>query len=230
MRRDKIPDLEESKVPKGILMNSTRKKILQFLTRYPCLHLHGIAKSMRLSINNARWHLDKLVDNGYLSTTKIENKRVYYPQGMVEDEDIKIFALVNNKNSERIYPIIANTSGVTQKEIADILNVKQQTLIDKIKKFERAGLITTVRDGKYKRYYPTDLLDIREKNNHKRLKEFRHIMLKVLVSDGVNPQIIRTTDRNIHLQITSGKEKSDLVLYLNPFERFLNVQSVFKSK
>ncbi len=222
-RKDKIPDLEEPKVPKGVLMNSTRRRILQYLSRYPCIHLHGLAKSMGLSINNARWHLGKLLENGYLSTLKMGNKRIYFPTGMIEVEDVNILAIVNNTNSARIFPIIAATPGITQKEISEIVDIKQQTLIDKIKLFEEVGLITSVRDGRYKRYYPTQLIEDREKQNHKRFKEFRHIMLKVLVRDGVNPQIIRTTDKNIHIQITSGKDKSDLILYINPFERLMNL-------
>jgi predicted transcriptional regulator len=230
IRKDKIPDLEESKVPRGILMNSTRKHILQYLTRYPCVHLHGIAKEMGLSINNTKWHLDKLVENGYLSTQKLENKRIYYPMGMIEKKNIEILALVNNKNSDKIYPVIASIAGITQKEIAEFLDVKQQTLKDKIKKFEDYRLIKVVRDGKYKRYYPTDLIKIREKNNHNRSKEFRQIILKVLVNDGVNPNVIRSTDRNLHIQITTGKEKSDLILYLNPFERLTTSPTLLFNK
>jgi len=227
-RKDKIPDLEEPKVPKGILMNSTRRRILQYLSRYPCLHLHGIAKSMGLTTNNAKWHLDKLLENGYLSTLKMGNKRIYFPTGMIDIEDVNILALLNNSNSARIFPVIASTPGITQKEISKIVDTKQQTLIDKMKLFEKVGLITSVRDGRYRRYYPTKLMEGLEKKNRKRFKEFRQIMLKLLVRDGVNPQIIRTTDKNIHIRINSGKDRSDLILYINPFERLINLSRSHK--
>ncbi|MCK5560902.1 MAG: winged helix-turn-helix transcriptional regulator [Thermoplasmata archaeon] len=222
-RKDSIPDLEEPKVPKGILMNSTRRRILQYLSRYPCIHQNEIAKTMGLSLNNARWHLGKLVENGYLSTSRIGKKRVFYPTGLIELDDIGILTLVNNKKTIRIFPIISSTPGITQKEISNLTNIKPQSLTEKLKLFEKYGLIASVHDGSYKRYYPTELIKAREKTNHKRFKEFRQIMLKVLVRDGVNPNIIRTTDRNIHIQITAGKAKSDLILYLNPFIRFLEL-------
>lgn len=224
-RKDSIPDLEEPKVPKGILMNSTRRRILQYLSRYPCIHQNEIAKTMGLSLNNARWHLGKLVENGYLSTSRIGKKRVFYPTGLIELDDIGILTLVNNKKTSRIFPIISSTPGITQKEISNLTKIKPQSLIEKLKLFEKNGLIASVHDGSYRRYYPTELIKAREKTNHKRFKEFRQIMLKVLVRDGVNPNIIRTTDRNIHIQITAGKAKSDLILYLNPFIRFLELHT-----
>ncbi len=222
-RKDSIPDIEEPKVPKGILMNSTRRRILQYLSRYPCIYQNGIAAEMGLSLNNGRWHLNKLVDNGYLSTSKIVKKRVFYPTGLIEPEDIDIFTLVNNKKTIRIFPIVAGTPGITQKEISVLTDINIQTLTTNLKQFESQELLTSVRDGSHKRYYPTDTFITREKKSHKRFKEFRQIMLKILVRDGVNPIIIRTTDRNIHIQITAGKAKSNLILYLNPYNRFLSM-------
>jgi hypothetical protein len=54
------------------------------------------------------------------------------------------------------------------------------------------------------------------------MKEYRRILIQLLKKDGVEPEILRTTDKKFHLRIKSGKYLADLIFYFNPYERFLN--------
>ena len=60
------------------------------------------------------------------------------------------------------------------------------------------------------------------KKDRKALKKYRKHLIHLLERDGVEPEILRTTDKNFHIRIKSGKEKSDLIFYFNPYERFLS--------
>jgi DNA-binding MarR family transcriptional regulator len=219
-RREDIPDLETDKAPDALLMNETRQKILQYLCRYPCIHLSGIAKDLKLSFNASKWHLNKLVDNGLLQTKKIGNKLVYFPTDMIDNEDIDLLAIANNERNRPMIHLINRTPGITQKEICDNVNRKQQTLVADILILEEIGLITSKKDGKFRRYYPTDELKIRSKANRKRSNQFRQHLLNSMIKDGVEPVILRTTDKKIYIQILSGKDKSNLIINTNPFDQF----------
>ena len=43
------------------------------------------------------------------------------------------------------------------------------------------------------------------------------------MTNGVEPEILRTTDKKFHIRIKSGKNKSDLIFYFNPYERFIKL-------
>lgn len=221
-RRDDLPEFETEKVPDALLMNETRQKILQYLCKYPCIHLSGIAKDLKLSFNASKWHLNKLVDHGILNAHKIGNKLVYYPTDMIEIEDIELLAIANNERNRPILRLINKIPGISQKEICKTVNRKQQTLVADILLLERKGLIISKKDGKFKRYYPTAELERRNKANRKRSNQFRQHLLNSMIKDGVEPVILRTTDRKIYVQILSGKEKSNLIININPFEDFLS--------
>ena len=219
-RREDLPELETDKVPDTLLMNETRQKILQHLCKYPCIHLSGIAKDLNLSFNASKWHLNKLVENGILHTKKIGNKLVYFPTDMIETEDIELLAIANNERNRPILRLINRVPGISQKEICKSVNRKQQTLVADINLLEARGLITSKKDGKFRRYYPTDTLKKRSNANRKRSNQFRQHLLNSMIRDGVEPTILRTTDKKMYVQIIAGKDKSNLIININPYEQF----------
>ena len=223
-RRDDLPDLETEKVPDTLLMNETRQNILQYLCKYPCTHLSGIAKDLNLSFNASKWHLNKMVENDILNLKKIGNKVVYFPTDMIETDDIDLLAIANNERNRSIIRLINKTPGITQKEICKAVDRKQQTLVSDILLLERTGLIRSKKDGKYKRYYPTDMMLKRNKANRKRSNQFRQHLLNSMIKDGVEPVILRTTDKKVYVQILSGKDRSNLIININPFDDFITVQ------
>ena len=49
------------------------------------------------------------------------------------------------------------------------------------------------------------------------MKDFRKWVIKSFKHDGVNPKLIRVTDRILFLQITSGMDTKSIKLSANPF-------------
>jgi len=222
-RPDKLTTLKQEKEKEriSILMNQKRQKILQFLFKYPCIHLHGIARNFGFSINATRWHLRKLMDVGYLDEYQLGNRKVYFPNNCLPEIDIKILGLLNDKRLETLFTEIYHTPGITQKELVKLLNQKQTTIIDRLSLLEAHQLIYSQKDGIFRRYYPTTMINSREKENRKPMKEYRRLLIQILERDGVEPEILRTTDKKFHIKIKSGKVKADLIFYFNPYERFL---------
>jgi predicted transcriptional regulator len=221
-RPESVERMEKEKVPVSILMNQTRQNILQFLFRYPCTHLHGIARNFNYSVNSTRWHLRKLFEFGYIDIFSVGNKKVYFPNEALSDQDIFLLSILNDHKMEQLYMEIKHHPGITQKEIYENLNKKQPTIVDNLFILENNELIYSQRDGLYRRYYPTGLIDQREKILRKSLKEYRRILIQLLKKDGVEPEILRTTDKKFHIRIKSGKYLADLIFHFNPYERFMN--------
>lgn len=220
-RHEKLGTFERDRNKICILMNNKRQKILQYIFRFPCSHLHGIARNLDLSINATRWHLNKLIIGGYITEHDFSNRKIFYPNNCLNETDIKLLGIMNENKNELLYNEIKNNPGITQKDLMDILNKKQSTLVDNLNILEESNLIYSQRDGIFRRYYPTSLLKTRERVNRKPMKEYRGYLLQILRRDGVEPEILRTTDKKFHIRIKSGKSNSDLIFHFNPYERFL---------
>ena len=220
-RHDTTNRHEKPKVPLSILMNINRQKILQFLFKFPCTHLHGIARNFELSINATRWHLQKLMQVGYIDGIKLRNRKVFFPYNSLKKTDIQILSLLNDKKMESLFVEIQQTPGITQKELYKLLNKKQSTIVNNLETIEHNELIYSQKDGLYRRYYPTTVLLDREKMNRKTMRDYRRFLMQILERDGMEPEILRTTDKKIHIRIKSGKNKSDLIFYFNPYQRFM---------
>ena len=222
-RPDKLSifEIESEKEPISILMNQKRQQILQLIFKYPCIHLHEIARNFGFSINATRWHLRKLLNFGYIDKHELGNRKVYFPNYCLQEKDIQILGLLNNKKFEVLFTEILHFSGITQKEIYERLNEKQSTIVDRLVCLEEHKLIYSQKDGLYRRYYPTSIIKSREKENRQILKKYRKSLIQILEFDGVEPTILRTTDKKFHIRIKSGKSKADLIFYFNPYARFL---------
>jgi DNA-binding transcriptional ArsR family regulator len=205
----------------ALFMNPTRRDIFSLLCARPCLHLSGIAREMGLSVPTVRWHLGKLAADNFVSVRTLSRKKIYFPAGLLEDEDIGMLALLNDAGSRDIYFHILDEPGLSQKDLTSKLGVRHQVVMWHAGRLEKGGLIEMVADGRYRRYYPTDRLNIREDAGRKRLKHFREELIRRLKRDGVDPEVVRTTAGGIHFRVTSGTKRRSFRVPTQPYRTVL---------
>jgi len=141
-----------------------------------------------------------------------------------DDEDVEILALINDEKIKHIFLSIINNPGLTQKEISDLLRIQHQTVIWFTQKLENVELISTLEDGKFKRYYPTNRLAKLSDMHISKMKAFREWVIKKFKYDGIDPEVVRVTDKFILLRVSIGKDKTSLELPTNPFLTVLGLK------
>jgi DNA-binding MarR family transcriptional regulator len=207
----------EIQTGKSLLMNPTRQKIFRYLCEYPCSSLSTIARDIQLSAPSTSWHLKLMEERKLIARESIGNQIVFFPVEMIEFSLIPILSLLTNPKINDIFIKIFESPGIQQNELTHKLGVSHQSINTFTNRMENEGLISIVKDGKFTRYYPTKKLGQLEINQRKKLKEFRKWLIKALKFDGVNPILIRATDHELTLQITSGKSLKSIKLSINPF-------------
>ncbi len=218
--------IEKWEVKKGqsLLMNPVRREIFRYLCEFPCNHLSGISRDLGISPPTTSWHLKKMMTRDLIATKKINGKSIFFPTNMIDEEDIEILSLINDVKVKHIFLTILNGPGLSQKEISDELKVQHQTVIWFTNKLENTGLISTLEDGKYKRYYPTGKLSELSDLHISRMKAFREWVIKAFKYDGIDPEVIRSTDKFILFKVSIGKDKTTLELPTNPFLTVLGLK------
>ena len=216
-----IEDMEEGKKgEESLLMNSTRLEIFQFLCKNPCSRLRTIAKALELAVPTADWHLRKLSEKGIITGKDLGKNRVYYPAEMIDPKDIEVLALLCQDKTRLIGSAIAENPGITQGQLCKKVGMYQQELSWYTTKLTEKGVISTIKDGKFKRYYIGENLSGVLSSDRKRRNHFKKTLLKTLKRDGANPEIIRSRGDVLVVQIGAGKEKTILKVNLSLFPRF----------
>jgi len=216
---------EDKEPPKGpvegvketLTMNPRRQEIFQYLCRYPCTRLAKIGKDLDLSMAAAKWHLEKLAEKEFISKHEISGETVYCPTDMMDKPDIKLLAAVNHERGTPVLRVIIQNPGITLKELCKMVQLNPRTVLRHAAEMERLGLIETIKDGKFKRFYKTERIEKVNDGYRKRAAKFRRSILKRLKGDGVSPKIVRATDRALHVKIIAGMQKSVLEVNCQPF-------------
>jgi DNA-binding MarR family transcriptional regulator len=219
-------EIEEEKEPskgpevivkKTLTMNPRRQEILQYLCKYPCCRLSKIARDLDISNAATKWHLGSLAENEFVSKHIVNHDTVFYPTNMIDERHVEIFSTINNEKGTLILRIIMANSGITQKRLKEETQFNQRTVVRHAAELEGLGLVESIQDGKFMRYYATDLLSKMNDDYRRRTSKFRKHMLNMLKKDGVNPKVVRSTDKEMHVKITAGESKSVLELATQPF-------------
>jgi predicted ArsR family transcriptional regulator len=216
---------EEKEPPKGpvegvketLTMNPRRQEIFQYLCRYPCTRLARIGKDLDLSMAAAKWHLEKLSAKEFIAKHEIAGETVYCPVDMINEPDIRVLAAVNHERGTPVLRAIIQNPGITLKELCVKVQLNPRTVLRHAAAMERLGLVETIKDGKFKRFYKTEHIENINDGYRKRAGKFRKRILKMLKGDGVSPKVVRATDRALHVKITAGTKKSVLELNCQPF-------------
>jgi predicted transcriptional regulator len=220
-KEKKPPERREGEA-KFEFMNASRRRIFEYLCRNPASSVSAISKATGLSIHSANWHLRKLIQSEYVHKIRSGKKTVYFPANLVHTHDIPIFEILNTKKAKDILLIITDRNGISQSEICKVLGLKHQAVIWYTKKLKKLGLITSLEDGKFRRYYPTELLHEKKDENIKRVKLFKNQIIKRLQGDMLTPAILRSTDDKLVIRISRGKNKVVLTIHTNPFVTVLS--------
>lgn len=215
------PKVPAERVKETITMNPRRQEILQYLCRYPCTRMSKIAKDLELSMAATKWHLERLAEKNFIIKEVVSGDTIFYPANMIDESEIETFAIINHERATPILRRILSNSGITQKDLCEEVQLNQRTVVRHTSELERTGLIEIIQDGKFRRYYPTQLIKNMNEDYRRRASRFRKHLLKMLRKDGVSPQVMRSTDKALHVKITAGDKKRVLELNTQPFASIL---------
>jgi len=200
-----------------VLMNDARRKIFLYLCSHPASHLRAVAKHHNMSATTASWHLRKLVSGGFILKHNLKKKSVFYPTGLLDQEEVELFSLLSTDGYREIFAYILAHPGLHQKSLSEAMGVAHQNVMFLVKRLLDMGLVSRLTDGKYRRYYPTDHMSKMADESRVRKKQFRLDALTMLKRDGLGPKLVRRTDNYLLVDISVGANVERIKLDTNPY-------------
>jgi predicted transcriptional regulator len=133
-----------------ILDNYTRGQIKGYITANPGDHYNSIKNALELNNGTLAYHLRKLESESIIKSRTDGIYKRFYPYGMRVPEP-------NGKTLTEIQKVIlgrvAETPGISQKEIAGFLQVSSGTINYHMETLIKLGRVIRKRDGMKVRYY-----------------------------------------------------------------------------
>lgn len=213
---------EEGEAPPGaresLLMHPQRRELFRFLCLRPCSTAGELARLAGLSPNAARWHLEKMAG---ASLVVRDPESTFYPKGFIEPGDGVLFRVLGEGGAREVFRAVLEGPGSTQREIAESLGVSRQSVFKSAALLEGHKLVTSIEDGRFRRYYPTGLLFQRREAHRPRAKAFADALVKQLHAGGLTPHVLRQTDRQLLVRIARGKAAETIDLTLDPYTTVL---------
>ena len=206
---------------KSILMNPSRRAIYEYLCLHPCSHVSNIAKGLNIKESSVRWHLDKLVYERFISS-KENGSSVFYPTNMIKPEHISLFSLMALDKSIDILSLIKSKEGVHQNEVGRKLDLNIRTVMKYLSDLETFGLIRSANDGKYKRFYLTEMVGVLNEFYRRNSKHFKEYIVNKARQDGLRPRILLSSPEVLTLKLDLGNEIKVLTIPMIPFANDAN--------
>jgi DNA-binding MarR family transcriptional regulator len=205
----------------SVLMSPVRQNLFVFLCKYPGSTLRSISSKNGISQSTASWHLRRLEEASYVTKGRIRNRVIFFPTGLVDPEDSELLELLNHETAKGLLLLILTRPGLSQRELANILRLSDQSVQRLVKRMELFDLISRVTDGRYVRFFASDGLKKAKDRNYKREKEFRRDVLRKLENDGLEPSIIRQSGSKFMVEIQRSRFHAVLELSTDPFRTLL---------
>ena len=211
-----LPEVEPREGGTSLLMNPRRQRVFEYVWNHPCSHLRRMSRELRIPPQSLRWHLLRLTGAGLLASRTVKGKTVYFAPWALRDDDVPLFASLSNGMRGRIVRLVAQEHRVTQSEVFRALKTYQQAVLPPLGDLTRLGLLRTWKeDGK--RFYELGEAYGRLQGNYAAASVERlDRLLAVLKHDGVSPKVQSRGDREVHVQVSNGVQKSVLRFRTTP--------------
>ncbi len=211
-----LPEVEPREAGTSLLMNPRRQRVFEYVWNHPCAHLRRMSRELRIPPQSLRWHLLRLTEKGMLASRAVKGKTVYYAPWAVREEDVPRFASLSNGMRGRIVRLIEAKHPITQSEVFRSLKTYQQAVLPPLGDLTALGLLKSWR-AQGKRFYELgDAYGRLQANYAAAVPERLERLLAVLKHDGVSPKVQSRGEREVHVQVSNGLEKSVLRFLLEP--------------
>ncbi|MDD4308282.1 MAG: hypothetical protein PHU53_05690 [Thermoplasmata archaeon] len=207
LQPEKMPETVPRSKPTSALMNPNRRKIFQFLCTYPFSGQEMISQGTVLSRSSVSWHLDRLIDAGFLQAFKDRRGKVYSPKGLVPLKYSADFTVLMQADCRNMLRTLMANPGLDKSGLGENPAVGRAGAC--LRRLLGSGLIKKVMDGRHARYFPTDRYHDLKRECLPVNKEFTRALLRRLAEEHLRPEIhdLKSADAVIEIWVLGQKEK-----------------------
>ncbi len=146
--------VEGSKLSKEtILNNDTRKLIYDYIKMNPGTYFNKLSNDLNINNYLITWHIAMLEKFGFIKREILDNRYVYFDINLDIREVKRNYLLSNEKSQKIIFYLKENDSGLTKTQLADALEMHQNTISKYLEDLEEIKVIKKFTEANNKILY-----------------------------------------------------------------------------
>ncbi len=133
-------------------LSDNTDRVLQHIQQNPGCHLRQIKRDLDMSMGTVQYHLNLLEKMGRVASERHSLHRFYFPIDIFESNERNVLKILNQDTAREILMLILERKSPTQTDIVDSVKISAASVNWHIRRLIDLGLISELREGKYKRY------------------------------------------------------------------------------
>jgi DNA-binding Lrp family transcriptional regulator len=132
----------------AVANQSAKMDILMFIESNPGSHFRLICSSLSLCVGVVQYHVQRLEEEGLVSSRRFGKYRRFYKSGAFDDSAIRLISVLRIGTVRSIVNLLLVEGSVRHVVLADRVGISSQALSWHMKRMREAGLVTsTLNDG-----------------------------------------------------------------------------------
>ncbi len=137
--------------------NKNREKIYGYINENPGCTVNDISRGQSMNVGSVRYHVQRLGTASRIILVRVGKfTRLFRNSGVYDEREIVVLSAMNIRTNRAIVLLIRQKTGLTNKEIADGLEIKESMAHLYLTHLLKDDIIRFVRNGQQKQYYLVD--------------------------------------------------------------------------
>jgi predicted transcriptional regulator len=150
--------------PEGVLELEARRRIYEHLQEYPGLHLRELARAVDMETNHAKYHLTYMERHGLVSSRREDGYWRFWPRqagslgprDRFDRRDKTVLSFLRRPLPLHVVLLLLDEEEATPSHLLGALDVSPSTLHYHLQRMEKAGVVTSHKEGRERFYRLTD--------------------------------------------------------------------------
>jgi DNA-binding transcriptional ArsR family regulator len=133
-------------------LDPTRRKILEFITDHPGVHLREVCRALALGMGDVQYHIRRLERDGRITSARRGLYKFFYPADLFGERQRELLSMLSLETPRELLLSIIERPGSTQIELAAATGVSQPTASWHLKRLVELGIVGRQQEGRVVTY------------------------------------------------------------------------------
>ena len=127
---------------------TTRQKILAYITSHPGTHLRRVCRELGLAMGDVQYHIHRLERDGKVTSTRRGFYRFFYPSTLFGEKQRDVLSVLTLDTPRELLLAIVEKPGSSQEELARAVGVSQPTVSWHLRRLAELGIVRGEQRGR----------------------------------------------------------------------------------
>jgi DNA-binding MarR family transcriptional regulator len=129
-------------------IDPTQRRILEFITSHPGVHLRGICRELGLGMGDVQYHIRRLERDERITSERRGLYKFFYRSNLFGERQREVLSVLSLDRPRELLLNIIERPDSTQEQLASATNVSRPTVSWHLKRLVDLGVLATRKEGR----------------------------------------------------------------------------------